>query len=68
MTRRARLHPRGTLGAGHFVKMIHNGIEYGLMQAYGRALYSRNRFYNLPADERFSLNLPDIAGSSGAAA
>ncbi len=25
----------GTTGAGHFVKMIHNGIEYGMMQAYG---------------------------------
>ena len=53
----------GPVGAGHFVKMVHNGIEYGLMQAYaegfdvlrGRALDS------LPADQRYDLNLPDIA-------
>ena len=31
---RAGLYPRRPVGAGHFVKMIHNGIEYGLMQAY----------------------------------
>src|SRR5439155_23923635 len=29
----------GPVGAGHFVKMIHNGIEYGLMQAYAESLY-----------------------------
>jgi 6-phosphogluconate dehydrogenase len=28
----------GTVGAGHFVKMVHNGIEYGLMQAYAEGL------------------------------
>lgn len=31
-----RFHLRcGPTGAGHFVKMVHNGIEYGMMQAYG---------------------------------
>jgi 6-phosphogluconate dehydrogenase len=53
----------GPSGAGHFVKMIHNGIEYGLMQAYAEGfdiLKNRNAD-DLPADERFSLNLPDIA-------
>lgn len=36
----------GPTGAGHFVKMIHNGIEYGMMQAYaeGFALLERSRF------------------------
>jgi 6-phosphogluconate dehydrogenase len=28
----------GPTGAGHFVKMVHNGIEYGLMQAYAEGL------------------------------
>jgi 6-phosphogluconate dehydrogenase len=53
----------GPSGAGHFVKMIHNGIEYGLMQAYAEGFdILRNRdSQDLPEDERFSLNLPDIA-------
>lgn len=53
----------GPAGAGHFVKMIHNGIEYGLMQAYAEGfdiLKNRNAEH-LPADERFDLNLADIA-------
>jgi len=53
----------GPSGAGHFVKMVHNGIEYGLMQAYAEGfdiLRSKNSG-NLPEDERFELNLPDIA-------
>jgi len=39
----------GPSGAGHFVKMIHNGIEYGLMQAYaeGLALLKRKEEFNL---------------------
>ena len=39
----------GPNGAGHFVKMVHNGIEYGLMQAYaeGFALMKRKREFNL---------------------
>ena len=53
----------GPSGAGHFVKMVHNGIEYGLMQAYAEGFdILRNKDSNdLPADERFALNLPDIA-------
>ena len=53
----------GSSGAGHFVKMVHNGIEYGLMQAYAEGFdILRNKdSKDLPADERFALNLPDIA-------
>ena len=53
----------GPAGAGHFVKMVHNGIEYGLMQAYAEGfdiLKSKNS-ERLPEDERFDLNLTDIA-------
>jgi 6-phosphogluconate dehydrogenase len=53
----------GPSGAGHFVKMVHNGIEYGLMQAYAEGFdILRNKSSNdLPEDERFTLNIPDIA-------
>jgi 6-phosphogluconate dehydrogenase len=53
----------GPSGAGHFVKMIHNGIEYGLMQAYAEGFdILRNKdSKDLADDERFTLNLPDIA-------
>ncbi|MFN0194218.1 MAG: phosphogluconate dehydrogenase (NAD(+)-dependent, decarboxylating) [Aestuariivirga sp.] len=53
----------GPPGAGHFVKMVHNGIEYGLMQAYAEGFdILRNKdSKDLPEDERFALNLPDIA-------
>ena len=53
----------GPSGAGHFVKMVHNGIEYGLMQAYAEGFdILRNKdSEDLPAEERFTLNLPDIA-------
>ena len=53
----------GPPGAGHFVKMIHNGIEYGLMQAYaeGFDILKGRSNQRLPEDERFELNLPDIA-------
>jgi 6-phosphogluconate dehydrogenase len=53
----------GPVGAGHFVKMVHNGIEYGLMQAYAEGFdILRNKdSKDLPEDERFTLNLPDIA-------
>jgi len=53
----------GPSGAGHFVKMVHNGIEYGLMQAYGEGFdILRNKdSADLPEDERFSLELPEIA-------
>ena len=53
----------GSAGAGHFVKMVHNGIEYGLMQAYaeGFDILKNKDSQRLPEDERFTLHLPDIA-------
>jgi 6-phosphogluconate dehydrogenase len=53
----------GPAGSGHFVKMIHNGIEYGLMQAYaeGFDILRGKAGEHLPESERFDLNLPDIA-------
>ena len=53
----------GPSGAGHFVKMVHNGIEYGLMQAYAEGFdILRNKdSKDLTEDERFTLNMPDIA-------
>jgi 6-phosphogluconate dehydrogenase len=53
----------GPVGAGHFVKMIHNGIEYGMMQAFAEGFdIMRNRAsQKLPADERYDLNLADVA-------
>ncbi|MBA3897633.1 MAG: decarboxylating 6-phosphogluconate dehydrogenase [Sphingomonadaceae bacterium] len=53
----------GPAGAGHFVKMVHNGIEYGLMQAYaeGFDILKGKASDTLPEDERFDLNLTDIA-------
>ncbi|WP_374942400.1 phosphogluconate dehydrogenase (NAD(+)-dependent, decarboxylating) [Sphingomonas sp.] len=53
----------GPAGAGHFVKMVHNGIEYGLMQAYAEGfdvLAGKNKD-SLPEEQRFDLNLTDIA-------
>ncbi|HTJ58193.1 MAG TPA: decarboxylating 6-phosphogluconate dehydrogenase [Devosiaceae bacterium] len=53
----------GPSGAGHFVKMVHNGIEYGLMQAYaeGFDVLKNKASTDLPPDERFVLNVADIA-------
>ena len=53
----------GPHGAGHFVKMIHNGIEYGLMQAYaeGFDILKNAASDALPAEQRFTLDLADIA-------
>ena len=53
----------GPSGAGHFVKMVHNGIEYGLMQAYaeGFDIFHGAASDQLPQDYRYALNLPDIA-------
>jgi len=53
----------GPSGAGHFVKMVHNGIEYGLMQAYAEGFdIFRNAASNqLPPEIRYSLNVADIA-------
>ena len=45
----------GPSGAGHFTKMVHNGVEYGLMQAYAEG------FEMLAAKEEFNLDLPAIA-------
>jgi 6-phosphogluconate dehydrogenase len=45
----------GPAGSGHFVKMIHNGIEYGMMQAYAEG------FTILEKKEELDLNLPQIA-------
>jgi 6-phosphogluconate dehydrogenase len=53
----------GPSGAGHFVKMVHNGIEYGIMQAYaeGFDIFHNANKTDLPKDQRYDLNLPDIA-------
>jgi 6-phosphogluconate dehydrogenase len=53
----------GPAGAGHFVKMVHNGIEYGMMQAYaeGFDIFRNATSKDLPADIRYDLNLADIA-------
>jgi len=53
----------GPNGAGHFVKMIHNGIEYGLMQAYaeGFDILKHAGDAALPEEHRLDLNLADIA-------
>jgi len=53
----------GPAGAGHFVKMIHNGIEYGIMQAYaeGFDILHGKMSKELPEEERFALDLVDIA-------
>jgi len=53
----------GPSGAGHFVKMIHNGIEYGVMQAYaeGFDILKNAGIDALPAEHRFDLDLADVA-------
>jgi 6-phosphogluconate dehydrogenase len=53
----------GPSGAGRFVKMIHNGIEYGIMQAYAEGFNIMRRAVSdeLPEDHRFDFDLPDIA-------
>jgi 6-phosphogluconate dehydrogenase len=45
----------GPSGAGHFTKMVHNGIEYGLMQAYAEG-------FEVMAKSEFELDLKEIAG------
>ena len=45
----------GPIGAGHFTKMVHNGVEYGVMQAYAEG------FELLAAKDDFALDLPSIA-------
>jgi 6-phosphogluconate dehydrogenase len=53
----------GPSGAGHFVKMIHNGIEYGLMQAYaeGFDILRNAKSDKLAEDMRYEFPLADIA-------
>jgi 6-phosphogluconate dehydrogenase len=53
----------GPNGAGHFVKMVHNGIEYGLMQAYAEGFdILRNAASEAkPVEERLALNAAEIA-------
>ena len=53
----------GPAGSGHYVKMIHNGIEYGMMQAFaeGFDLLKQKNSEHLPAEQRFDLNTADIA-------
>ncbi|WP_438382843.1 phosphogluconate dehydrogenase (NAD(+)-dependent, decarboxylating) [Asaia sp. BMEF1] len=53
----------GPAGSGHFVKMVHNGIEYGMMQAFAEGfdvMKSKNSPV-LQEDQRFDLNMADIA-------
>ncbi len=53
----------GPIGAGHFTKMVHNGIEYGMMQAYAEGFdILKNRARDdLPEGERYTLDMGDIA-------
>jgi 6-phosphogluconate dehydrogenase len=46
----------GPSGAGHFVKMVHNGIEYGMLQAYAEGFALMN------SAEEFNLDLHQVAG------
>lgn len=53
----------GKAGAGHYVKMVHNGIEYGMMQALaeGFDIFKTANRDSLHEDRRYDLNLADIA-------
>lgn len=53
----------GPAGAGRFVKMVHNGIEYGLMQAYaeGFEILKKANIEAVPAERRYEFDLADIA-------
>jgi len=53
----------GPAGAGHFVKMVHNGIEYGMMQAYaeGFDILRTKNSEELPEAERFTINVAEVA-------
>ena len=53
----------GPVGSGHFVKMVHNGIEYGLMQAYaeGFDILKGATTEDLPEDIRYDLDIADIS-------
>jgi 6-phosphogluconate dehydrogenase len=45
----------GDAGAGHFVKMVHNGVEYGIMQAYAEGFELMNK-------SKFPIELKEVAG------
>ena len=53
----------GGPGSGHFVKMVHNGIEYGVMQAYAEGFDIMRGANNahLKAGLSYDLNLPEVA-------
>jgi 6-phosphogluconate dehydrogenase len=53
----------GPAGSGHFVKMVHNGIEYGMMQALAEGFHvlKQKNSPQLAEDERYDLNIADIA-------
>jgi len=53
----------GPVGSGHFVKMVHNGIEYGLMQAYaeGFEILQKVNSKSVPEERRYELDLADVA-------
>ena len=51
----------GPAGSGHFTKMIHNGIEYGMMQAYAEGFDILRARANQDLDTSYDLNLSDIA-------
>jgi len=53
----------GPSGSGHFVKMVHNGIEYGIMQAYaeGFEIMQKAASKEVPEERRYNLDLADIA-------
>ena len=51
----------GPAGSGHFTKMIHNGIEYGMMQAYAEGFDILRARANEELDTSYDLNLSDIA-------
>jgi 6-phosphogluconate dehydrogenase len=51
----------GPAGSGHFVKMVHNGIEYGMMQAYAEGFDVLKARAKDELEIRYDLNLADIA-------
>lgn len=53
----------GPAGAGHFAKMVHNGMEYGIMQAYaeGFDILKNTNQESIPANRRYKFNLADLA-------
>ncbi|ARP88525.1 phosphogluconate dehydrogenase (NAD(+)-dependent, decarboxylating) [Bordetella genomosp. 9] len=53
----------GPAGAGHFVKMVHNGVEYGIMQAYaeGFDILKTKGSDQVPEDQRLNIDVADVA-------